>query len=1023
MPDYIILPNPNGNSAHPYSGPSPSGYTPTQIRHAYGFDKISFAAGTVPADGRGTTIAIVDAFDNPTIQNDLNQFDVRFGLPNPPSFKKVNQTGGSHLPQPDANGEWGPEIALDVEWAHAIAPKANILLVEADDNSNDNLLAAEQYAAQQPGVVAISNSWGEGEFVNESSFDQAFQTPIGHTGETFIASSGDLGAPVGWPAIAPGVLSIGGTTLQNLDPQGDYPGTTSGGEIAWSGSGGGISIYEAQPTYQQGVVTQSSTFRTNPDVAYDSDPNTGFPVYDSSDFGALTPWEQFGGTSDASPQWAGLVALADQARMLYGEPMLDSASQTLPTLYGLSPQYFHDIVNGSSFGTPTEPAGPGYDLATGRGSPVADRIVAALSGETVQFSFSSVPTTATAGAPISITVTAQDPLGNTIPNYQGTIHFASSDALAGLPADYTFTAADNGKHTFTNGFFLGTVGTQNFTATDTTNPAFNGLSSSVTVSPAAATHFRVSAPVNVPQGLAFNVTVTALDQFNNTATGYAGTVHFTSSDGAAALAPNGTLNNGVGTFSTKLNTLGNQTVTATDTANSSVTGTSGPINVLPPPVAVPESVIVAQGLQTTITLYGSSPLNGAMTFVVTTPPAHGTLSGLVNVPGQFTYITYTSDANYSGPDSFQFTVTDTTTTLTSGPGTVNVSVSGPPTANAQAVSAIQPTSLTLTGTAPNGDQLVFALKSLPAHGTLTGFNPGTGQLTYTPTTNYIGPDTFQFTVTDTRTTLVSPVATISLTVPAPPVGQFGNTGVWQFNRATGSWVQLTAANASFLATDSVADVAAAFPHYGVWLYNASTGWKQIHPVDVSALAMDAAGDVVVNFPGYGVAEYTAGGWRTLTGANASLLAVDAAGDIVADFPHYGVWEFKASTGWLQLHVLDVTALAIDGAGDVAANFAGYGVGRYTTATGWQLINGVQASVLSMDATGDIVAEFVGYGVGEYVASSGSWRSLTMANAILLVSDSVGDFYGEFAGSGVWEFDPMRGWIQLRPNDASILAVF
>src|SRR5262249_41203463 len=135
----------------------------------------------------GTTIAIVDAYDDPNLVNsnssnfvisDLRLFDLQFGLPDP-IFTKVNQTGGTALPP--ANSFWASEIALDVEWAHAIAPRANILLVEATDSSPTNLMAAARYAASQPGVVAVSMSWGSSEFSTENSMDNAFVTPSGHS--------------------------------------------------------------------------------------------------------------------------------------------------------------------------------------------------------------------------------------------------------------------------------------------------------------------------------------------------------------------------------------------------------------------------------------------------------------------------------------------------------------------------------------------------------------------------------------------------------------------------------------------------------------------------------------------------------------------------------------------------------------------------------------------------------------------------------------------------------------------------
>src|SRR4029077_6830756 len=133
-----------------FGSPGPTGLTPTQVRHAYGFDQITFSNGTVTGDGRGTTMAIVDAYDDPNIASDLHQFDLQFGLPDP-TFNKVNQNGGSTLPQADVR--WAEEISLDVEWAHAIAPNASILLVEASSATYTNLLTAVRYAAAQTGVV------------------------------------------------------------------------------------------------------------------------------------------------------------------------------------------------------------------------------------------------------------------------------------------------------------------------------------------------------------------------------------------------------------------------------------------------------------------------------------------------------------------------------------------------------------------------------------------------------------------------------------------------------------------------------------------------------------------------------------------------------------------------------------------------------------------------------------------------------------------------------------------------------
>lgn len=511
-PDYLVL---SHDGLTPFATSGPTGMTPTQIRHAYAFDQIFFQNGTVVGDGSGQTIAIVDAYDDPRIANDLHMFDLAFGLPDP-VFTKVNQNGGSTMPAADAG--WAGEIALDVEWAHAIAPKANILLVEASSNSFSDLLTAVRYAASQPGVSVISMSWGGGEFSGESTYDSSFRTPAGHAGVTFVASSGDDGAPPSYPAVSPNILAVGGTTLRLTSS------FTISSETAWSGSGGGISSNESQPAYQKGTVTQTTTKRGSPDVAYDSNPSTGFPVYDSYNNSTSSPWVQYGGTSDAAPQWAALIAIANQGRALNGLAALDGPSQTLPMIYGLPASDFHDIISGSSTGSPTYSAGTGYDLTTGRGSPYADRVVADLVGQptstnpaATHFSVNA-PATSKAGTAFAVTVTALDAGGSTATGYTGTVHFTSTDGAAVLPADYTFTSSDQGIHTFTVTFK--TAGNQTVTATDKASSAING-SDTVTVSPAAASQLVFGQqPSNASAGAIITpaVTVRVLDAYGNLVT-------------------------------------------------------------------------------------------------------------------------------------------------------------------------------------------------------------------------------------------------------------------------------------------------------------------------------------------------------------------------------------------------------------------------------------------------------------------------------------------------------------------------
>jgi hypothetical protein len=358
---------------------SPYGRTPAQIRKSYGVDSVDFNG--VVGDGSGQTIALIDAYDNPSmvsssnsnfVNSDLHRFDVQFGLPDPPSFIKVNQSGSTNYPAFDAG--WAGEIALDVEWAHAIAPGANILLVEASSATLANLNSAVSWAKDQPGVTAISMSYNGPESPTESSRDSFFTTPAGHAGITFFAAAGDEGSAGSSQTYSPNVVAVGGTTLNQADSSGTY-----GGETAWSLSGGGISQYERKPAYQYLVTTPSSTMRTVPDVAADADTTSGVAVFDTSDagVGSAPQWFEYAGTSLAAPIWAGVVSIANQGRALRGLDSLDGPTQTLPRLYSLSSFDFHDITSGNNGGFS---AGPGYDAVTGRGSPVGNVLIPDLAG-------------------------------------------------------------------------------------------------------------------------------------------------------------------------------------------------------------------------------------------------------------------------------------------------------------------------------------------------------------------------------------------------------------------------------------------------------------------------------------------------------------------------------------------------------------------------------------------------------------------------------------------------------------------
>jgi hypothetical protein len=330
------------------TNPNSVGYTPSQIRHAYGFDQITI--GTVTP---GQTVAIVDAYDDPNIFKDLDVFDKTFGLDQygAASTFLTKATPQGHT---KTNANWAGEISLDVEWVHAIAPAAKILLVEAANSSLGNLLSAVSYASSQPGVVAVSMSWGGGEFSAETLYDSYFTSP----GITYVAASGDSPGVI-WPSASPNVLSVGGTSLVGLNSAGDY---SLASETGWSSSGGGTSSYENLPSYQSGVTGTST--RANPDVAFDADPNTGVAIYDTVSYFGQTGWFQAGGTSLGAPAWAALVAIADQGRAT----SLGSA-QTLTTLYA-NPGDFHYIASSAANTT-----APGYNLVTGLGTPIAQQVV------------------------------------------------------------------------------------------------------------------------------------------------------------------------------------------------------------------------------------------------------------------------------------------------------------------------------------------------------------------------------------------------------------------------------------------------------------------------------------------------------------------------------------------------------------------------------------------------------------------------------------------------------------------------
>ena len=267
---------------------------------------------------------------------------------------------------PTVNSGWVLEESLDIEWAHAEAPGAKVVLVEAGSNSDSNLFGAVQYA-NSIGATEVSMSWGGAEFGGEIADD----LDMTHAGTFYTASAGDSGHAAGYPAASPNVIAVGGSTLNGCS------GTSCAGftsETTWSGSGGGSSSVEAIPSFQSsysGPVYGTSTIasltgdrRGIPDVSFDANPNTGVSVYDSTRYQGQAGWFTLGGTSVGAPNWAGILAAGRAA----GVTSLQGDSAIFAGGYQTN---LRDVATGTNGSCGTDcTAGVGYDLVTGLGSPI-----------------------------------------------------------------------------------------------------------------------------------------------------------------------------------------------------------------------------------------------------------------------------------------------------------------------------------------------------------------------------------------------------------------------------------------------------------------------------------------------------------------------------------------------------------------------------------------------------------------------------------------------------------------------------
>ena len=397
-------------------------FTPQTMANSYNY-AVLHAAGN---QGQGKTIAIVDSYGEMNIEQDLQAFDAAFGLPDPPSFQHLCVQGcpAPKAPPPTSNGTgledksaWGVEVALDVEWAHATAPLANILLVTTPTAETlgvqgfQQMMNAEQYVIDNHMADVITQSFGAGEgsfnsgLASLKQLRQAFVSAAAN-GVSVFASSGDGGSTnsmktpvpnsrdipypsVIWPASDPLVTAVGGTYLctnpntgagvDNVSPPNQCRRWLGDREPAWVPSGGGYSIYFSRPSYQDtlppgstyagnspGAPGANSQMRGVPDIAYQASSLTGVLVYDSYDGG----WFIVGGTSASSPQWAGIAALADQMAgrdLGFLNPALYAIAND-PAKYAAD---FYDPIHNTNQTTsiPGWPASPGWDAVTGLGTP------------------------------------------------------------------------------------------------------------------------------------------------------------------------------------------------------------------------------------------------------------------------------------------------------------------------------------------------------------------------------------------------------------------------------------------------------------------------------------------------------------------------------------------------------------------------------------------------------------------------------------------------------------------------------
>ena len=636
-------------------------YTPAQIRAAYGMPALPASGSSVTATqaaalGAGQTVYIIDANDDPNSAAELAAFNSSFGLPVCSTVKiasnatlplaaagtsgcqfsvvysTANATMSGSAPAYDSG--WATEIALDVQWVHATAPMARIVLIEAPDASNASLVGAIQLAnAMGPGAVSMSFGAAEGSWV--SSYDSVFTA----ANMIYLAATGDSGTGVQWPAVSSHVVAVGGTSLT-------YTGSGSRSEIAWSLTGGGISAYVATPSYQTPSVPDlgSLSHRAVPDVAFNADPNTGQYLAVMSAGSSSVSWLSAGGTSLATPQWAGTIAIANAQRALAAKSLLGDPHAVVYTQIATSASNyasaFLDVTSGADGSCSTCSAHVGYDESTGLGTPNSSSLLTQLSG-------------AAASAPVVTPATINGTTGTAL---SFTVSVTESD-----PVTYSLSGQPSGMTISSSGAVSwATPVTGSFSVTVSAKDTKTGLTGSAiyTIVISAPTPPVVSAQsASGKSGTAFSYTVAVTDQNPLTY--------------SLTKQPSGMTISSAGVIGWTTPVVGTYSVTVT--VKDTKTGLSGSGNVTITIATAPAPVVSAESI--------SGVVGSALSFNVTDTASDALTFSLSSAPSGMT-ISSSGLVSWATPVAGTYAVTvtakDTVTGLTgSGIYTVNITTKGP----------------------------------------------------------------------------------------------------------------------------------------------------------------------------------------------------------------------------------------------------------------------------------------------------------------------------------------------------------